>query len=75
MRADEFKLVGELLDDVLTELQSEYLNQIIEATKTTDSAGVAAIAMRCVVLEDLVGTIVARAHATVPPQPETENDE
>ena len=66
MRADEFKLVGELLDDVLTELQSEYLNQIIEATKTTDSAGVAAIAMRVVVLEDIVGTIVARAHASVP---------
>ena len=75
MRADEYKLVGELLDDVLTELQSEYLNEIIQATKTTDSAGVAAIAMRCVVLEDLVGTIVARAHATVPAQPETDNDE
>lgn len=75
MRADEFKLVGELLDDVLTELQSEYLNQIIEATKVSDSAGVAAVAMRCVVLEDLVGTIVARAADTVPTQPETDNDE
>ena len=75
MRADEYKLVGELLDDVLTELQAEYVDQIIQATKTVDSAGVAAIAMRCVVLEDLVGTIVARAHDSVPTQPETDNDE
>ena len=75
MRADEYKLAGQILDDVLTELQTEYLNQIIEATKTSDSVGVAAVAMRCVVLEDIVGTIVARAHETVPAQPETDADE
>ncbi len=75
MRPSEFKLVGELLDEVLTELQAEYVDQIIQATKTTDSAGVAAVAMRMVVLEDLVGTIVARAHDSVPTQPETDTDE
>ncbi len=75
MRADEYKLAGEILDEILTELHAEYVNQIIEATKTVDSAGVAAIAMRVVVLEDIVGTIVARAHDSVPAQPETESDE
>lgn len=71
MRADEYKLVGELLDELLTELESEYVNQIISATRNTDSAGVAAIAMRCVVLEDIVGTIVARAADSVPQTLET----
>ena len=74
MRPDEFKLVGTVLDELLTELQLEYVNQIIEATKASDSAGVAAVAMRCVVLEDIVGTIVARAHETVRTQPETDSE-
>ena len=75
MRADEFKVASEVLDEILNELQAEYVHQILEATKTSDSVGVAAVAMRCVVLDEIVGTIVARAHDTVPAQPETDNDE
>ena len=76
MRADEFKVASEVLDEILTELQAEYADQIIAATKTSDSVGVAAVAMRCVVLEDVVGTIVARArNDSVAKQPETDSDE
>ena len=76
MRADEFQLAGEVLDEILTELRAEYVDQIIAATKVSDSAGVAATAMRVVVLEDLVGTIVARArNDSVARQPETDSDE
>lgn len=76
MRPGEFKIAGEVLDEILTELRAEYVGQIIEATKATDSAGVAAIAMRVVVLEDIVGTIVARArNDSVAKQPETDSDE
>lgn len=74
MRADEAELVASVMDDILTELESDYLNQIIEATRTVDAAGVAAVAMRVVVLQDLVGTLVARANDSVPIQhPETVN--
>ena len=76
MNPAQFQLAGEVLDEILTELREEYVEQIIQATKATDSAGVAAIAMRVVVLEDIVGTIVARArNDSVARQPETETDE
>jgi hypothetical protein len=76
MRADEYKLVGEVLEEIFNELAAEYVEQIIEATKATDSVGVAAIAMRVVVLRDIVGTIVARGrNDSVAKQPETDSDE
>ncbi len=71
----EFKIAGEVLDEVMTELRAEYVDRIISATKLSDSIEVASHAMRVVVLEDIVGTIVARAHDTVLTQPETESDE
>ena len=69
MRPAEYQLAAELLDEVMTDLRAEYVDQIISATKLSDSIEVASHAMRVVVLEEVVGTIVARAHDTVPSQP------
>lgn len=65
MRVAEFELVEQCLAETLGAVRAEYVEKVIEAAKVSDSAVVAGQAMRIVVLDDVMGTIAARAAETI----------
>jgi len=72
VRADEYKILEGCLAEMLGELRSEYVERMIAAIKA-DEVGIGLDAGRVIVLDDVIGTIAARAADTVPQQPETES--
>ncbi len=74
LRPDEYKIVEGCLAETLGELRSEYVELLVAAVKAGERL-LEVDATRIAVLDDLIGTIAARAADTVPQQPETESDE